>query len=44
MNATTCELDVAKRVFQMWWGDAQSGEISELNSRACGATAKLLHR
>ena len=28
MNATTYGLDVAKRVFQMYWVDAQSGEIS----------------
>jgi transposase len=27
MNATTYGLDVAKRVFQMYWVDAQSGEI-----------------
>jgi len=27
MNATTCGLDGAKRVFQMYWGDAQTGEI-----------------
>ena len=31
MNATTYGLDVAKRVFQMYWVDAQSGEI--LNRR-----------
>jgi hypothetical protein len=28
MNATTYGLDVAKRVFQMYWVDAQTGEIS----------------
>ena len=27
MNATTYGLGVAKRVFQMYWVDAQSGEI-----------------
>jgi transposase len=27
MNATTYGLDVAKRVFQMYWVDAQTGEI-----------------
>ncbi len=27
MNATTYGLDVAKRIFQMYWVDAQSGEI-----------------
>jgi transposase len=27
MNATTYGLDIAKRVFQMYWVDAQSGEI-----------------
>jgi transposase len=28
MNATTDGLDIAKRVFQMHWVDAQTGEIS----------------
>jgi len=28
MNATTYGLDVAKRVFQMYWVDAQTGEIA----------------
>ncbi|ASL48827.1 hypothetical protein bAD24_p00620 (plasmid) [Burkholderia sp. AD24] len=28
MNATTYGLDVAKRVFQMNWVDAQTGEIA----------------
>ncbi len=28
MNATTYGLDVAKRVFQMYWVDAQPGEIA----------------
>ena len=27
MNATTYGLDVAKRVFQLYWVDAQTGEI-----------------
>lgn len=27
MNATTYGLDIAKRVFQMYWVDAQTGEI-----------------
>ena len=27
MNATTYGLDVAKRVFEMYWVDAQTGEI-----------------
>jgi hypothetical protein len=27
MDATTYGLDVAKRVFQMYWVEAQSGEI-----------------
>jgi transposase len=27
MNVTTYGLDVAKRVFQMYWVDAQTGEI-----------------
>ena len=27
MNATTYGLDIAKAVFQMYWVDAQSGEI-----------------
>jgi transposase len=27
MNATTYGLDVAKRVFQMYWVDAQTGDI-----------------
>jgi transposase len=28
MNATTYGLDIAKRVFQMYWVDAQTGEIA----------------
>src|ERR1700749_2239914 len=28
MNATTYGLDIAKREFQMYWGDAQTGEIA----------------
>jgi hypothetical protein len=28
MNATTYGLDVAKHVFQMYWVDAQTGEIA----------------
>ena len=28
MNATTYGLDVAKRVFQLYWVDAQTGEIA----------------
>jgi transposase len=28
MNATTYRLDVARRVFQMYWAEAQTGEIS----------------
>lgn len=28
MNATTYGLDIAKRVFQMYWVDAQTGEIT----------------
>ena len=28
MNATTYGLDVAKRVFQMYWVDAQNGEVT----------------
>ncbi|SAL67549.1 transposase [Caballeronia udeis] len=28
MNATTYGLDVAKRVFQMYWVDALTGEIA----------------
>jgi transposase len=28
MNATTYGLDIAKRVFQLYWVDAQTGEIT----------------
>lgn len=28
MNATTYGLDVEKRIFQMYWVDAQTGEIA----------------
>jgi hypothetical protein len=28
MNATTYGLDVAKQIFQMYWVDAQTGEIA----------------
>ncbi|CAD6560179.1 IS110 family transposase ISRta3 [Paraburkholderia kirstenboschensis] len=28
MNVTTYGLDVAKRVFQMYWVDAQTGEVA----------------
>jgi transposase len=28
MDATTYGFDIAKRVFQMYWVDAQSGEIA----------------
>jgi transposase len=33
MNATTYGLDVAKRIFQMYWVDAQTGEIANRRFR-----------
>jgi hypothetical protein len=33
MNATTYGLDVAKRIFQMYWVDAQSDEIANRRFR-----------
>jgi hypothetical protein len=28
MNATTCGLDIAKSVFQLYWVDGETGEVS----------------
>jgi hypothetical protein len=41
MNPTTCGLDVAKRIFQMYWVDAQTGAI--LNRRESGADQQKVH-
>ncbi|SAK70502.1 hypothetical protein AWB82_04240 [Caballeronia glebae] len=30
MNATTCGLDVAKQILQMYWVGAQTGEASKI--------------
>jgi len=39
MNATACGLDVAKRVFQLYWVDAQTGEIG--NRRFGGSAVTI---
>ena len=39
MNATTYGLDVAKRVFQMYWVDGDTGEI--VNRRFSGVLRPL---
>ncbi len=33
MNAATYGLDVAKQIFQMYWVDAQTGEIADRRFR-----------
>ena len=43
MNATTYGLDVAKRVFQMYWVDAQTGEIANRRFSGKSYTNPLLH-
>ncbi|MCP2092043.1 UNVERIFIED_ORG: hypothetical protein J2Y81_008149 [Paraburkholderia sediminicola] len=32
MNVTTYGLDIAKRVFQMYWVDADTGEVANRSS------------
>jgi transposase len=44
MNATTYGLDVAKRIFQMYWVDAQTGEIANRRFRRDELIAFLAQR
>jgi transposase len=44
MNATTYGLDVAKRIFQMYWVDAQTGEIANGRFRRDELIAFLAQR
>jgi hypothetical protein len=40
MNATTYGLDVAKRLFQMYWVDAETGEIVMRRHSSQGASLR----